>query len=188
MDRTIFLSSLSMTAIMLVCVTAGPVRSEGTEVKLDDLSSTTPADWKSIKPDNRLRKYQFELPLAEGDKGVAEVAVLPNFGGDSENKVARWKRDFLPPEGKTIDQVSTVKEFQLGKDNEGTILDIRGTWVYKERPFDPKSQPVVREGYRVIWVILDTKLDTFQIRLSGPEKTVAKHKEAFDAWLKGFEK
>lgn len=161
---------------------------EPTLVVLDSYASKAPADWIKQKPANRLRKYEFHIEPVEGEAHSSEISILPNFGGSTESKHTRWKADIIPPSGKTIDEVSTVRKFTVADKLEAVSLDVTGTWVFKERPFDPKSKPEQRPDYRVIWVILNTDRDSYQIRFAGPQQTVEKHKKAFDEWLNGFTK
>jgi hypothetical protein len=42
-------------------------------------------------------------------------------------------------------------------------------------------------GQRQLYVLFDSKEgDSYYLVLLGPEKTVAKHKKAFEEWLKNF--
>jgi len=59
------------------------------------------------------------------------------------------------------------------------VLDVSGTWKYRERPFDPKSKEEIRDDYRVIWVVVADKDEATHIRLSGPRETVEKHYAPF---------
>ena len=66
------------------------------------------------------------------------------------------------------------------------LLDVTGTWRYKERPFDPKSKEELRENYRVVWAVIAEKDEASHVRLSGPKAVVDKHYPAFEAWLKAL--
>jgi hypothetical protein len=63
---------------------------------------------------------------------------------------------------------------------------MEGTWLYKERPFDPKSKQEARPDSRVISVIFNTEDGNYLIRLAGPKATVDKHAKAFFDWIKAF--
>jgi hypothetical protein len=162
-------------------------QTKGTAVKLDDLESVAPADWKPEKPANRLRSHQFRLPRAKDDKEEAELAILPNITGTPEKNVQRWKEMFNPPEDKTIEEVSRVETLKIGP-AKATYLDVSGTYLYKDRPFDPTSKTIPRPGYRMFSIMFETSDGTHLIRLVGPARTVNQHKKAFDDWLKGFKK
>jgi hypothetical protein len=159
--------------------------SKGTVVKLDKVSSTTPADWKAEKPANRLRSHQFRLPGAK-DAADAEISILPDLTKSVEENFARYKEMFVPPEGMTVDDFAKTAELTVGK-AKVHVLDITGAWNYKERPFDPKSKQELRPNSRVISVIFTTADGNYLIRLAGPEPTVASHARAFYTWIKAFQ-
>ena len=63
------------------------------------------------------------------------------------------------------------------------LLDMEGTWLYKERPFDPKSKQETRPNSRVISVIFHTDDGNYLIRFSGPAATVNPHAKGFLDWI-----
>ena len=158
---------------------------KGTPTKLSGLTGVTPATWKSEKPANRLRSYQFKLSSGDKDYADADVVVFPESSPDNAKNFARWKDTFVPPEGMTIEQVAKTGKLEIGKATVAT-LDVSGTWKYKERPQDPKSKEMLLAEYRVIWVVIETPDETTHVRLSGPAMVVEKHKKDFDAWLKSL--
>jgi hypothetical protein len=157
---------------------------KGTEVKLYKLAGVTPAEWKSEKPANRLRSYQFKLPGAEGHAD-AELAIYPESHPDAEKNFPRWKATFVPPEGKTADDISKTAKWDVPGATV-TVLDMTGTWKYKERPQDPKSKEMILDDYRVVWVIVAEKDEATHLRLSGPTATVTKHYDSFEKWVKAL--
>src|SRR5262245_52234925 len=163
-------------------------KAEGTLVKLDDLQSRTPAEWKAQKRGNKMRAFQFVLPKAKADKQDAELVIFyfgPGGGGSATDNVKRWKGMFVPPEGKSIDDVAKVTEMKVGK-VPLTYLDVRRTYLYKERPFDPNAKVEKRPEHRLLGVVVESENGPYFIRLVGPAKTVEQHKKGFDDWLKAF--
>ena len=154
------------------------------KVQLGKLESTAPKDWKAEKPANRLRLYQFRIPHVKDDKSDADVTIL-DLRGTVESNVSRWKGEFIPPDGKTVDDIAKVEKIQVGKAT-ATVVDISGTWVYKERPFDPKSKEEQRPNSRVISVAFDSGDGLYRIRFAGPAATVTAHHKEFMDWLKAF--
>lgn len=157
---------------------------KGTVVKLDKFTSTTPADWKSEKPINRLRSHQFRLPAAK-DSTDAEIYIFPDLTRTVEENFSRYKDQFVPPEGKKVDDIAKTAMIDVGK-AKVNILDVTGTWLYKERPFDPKSKQEERANSRVIFVIFTTEDGNYLIRLSGTSATVTQHAKPFYDWIKAF--
>jgi hypothetical protein len=160
-------------------------KDEGTVVEFGNLKSRTPAAWKAEKPQNQLRMAQFRLPKVDGDNRGATVVIFRNIGGSAAANIDRWKKQFIPPEGKTLDDVAKVTTTKVSEANV-TYLDVHGTYKFKERPFDPNAKEERLPHYRMLAVVFDTKDAPYHIRLVGPERTVAHYKKGFDEWLKGF--
>lgn len=156
-----------------------------TPVKFSGLSGDPPAAWKSEKPANLLRSHQFKLPSNDKNYADAELTVSPKSSDDVAKNFDKWKAQFTPPDGKKAEEVSKTSEFKVG-DAKVHVLDVTGTWKFKERPFDPKSKEEVRPEYRAVWVIVVGKDDTTHLRLSGPQGVVDKHYPEFEKWLKGL--
>jgi len=156
------------------------------KVKLGKLSAEAPAEWKSEKVANRLRSYQFKLPGEKGGPGDAELYVMPESDPKAEKVFPRWKGTFVPPEGKTADDVGKVKKIEGVKGAKIDILDAYGTWKYRERPFDPKSKEELKDDYRVVWAIVFDDDEACHLRLSGPKETVDKYYPGFEKFLKAL--
>jgi hypothetical protein len=148
-------------------------------VEIDGLKSKAPADWKEEPPANRMRYAQFKV-------GDAELVIFKGLGGGAKQNITRWKGQFEPPEGKTIDDVAKVEEFKFGGASPAAYLDISGTYKFKNPPFDPNAKEERKPNYRMLAIYIDGKNDVFQIKLTGPAKTVDAQKKAFDEWVKAF--
>lgn len=155
-------------------------------VKLGKLSAPAPADWKAEKPANRLRSYQFKLPGEKGGPGDAELAVFPEGNPSAEKNFSRWKATFVPPEGKTVDDVAKTRKLDGAKGVTVDVLDFSGAWKYKAAPQDPKSKEELRDEQRVVWVIVNDGDEAAHLRLSGPKETVDKYYPGFEKWLKAL--
>lgn len=151
-------------------------------VDLDGLVSTPPADWED-QPSSGMRKKQFMLPAAKGDTHPTELVIFhfgKGGGGGTAENVKRWAGMFQPaPEQKVVEEtISGVKT---------TILDLKGTYLFKARPMDPApGEP--RAGHHMVGVVFESPDGPYFMRLVGPEKTVARHRAAFLKWLRGFKK
>ena len=181
------ISALTLATALLIGLNF--VYAGGETVELGGLTSKAPAGWKAQKPANKFRVYQFGVPMVEGDKEDAELVVFffgAGGGGGTDENINRWKGFFIPPEGKTIEQVSKVEKFKVGKGADVVYLDVSGTYKYKNPPFDPKAKEVRKENFRRFGVIFDTDKGAYFITLTGPAKTMEKSKEAFDGWVKAF--
>jgi len=158
-------------------------KTKGVVVDLDGLKSTTPGDWKQEKPKGTMRWLQFRLPKKGDDKEDAELYLFKGPGGGAKANIERWKAQFVPPEGKTIADVSEVKEIKIG-DRPATYLDIRGT--YKPLALRPRAKLEQKANFRMLAIYYDSPADHYQIKLTGPAKTVEAYKKGFDEWVKNF--
>jgi hypothetical protein len=153
--------------------------------KLSGLSATVPAGWKSEKPANLLRSYQFKLPTTDQDHADAEVVVFPQSSADITKNFDNWKSQYIPPDGKAAADVTKTSEFDV-VGAKAHVLDVSGTWKYKERPKDPTSKEVLRPEFRTVWVVLVAKEETTHIRLSGHQSVIEKHYDDFEKWVKSL--
>jgi hypothetical protein len=165
---------------LLLATVVGAQESKGTVVTLGGLSSRAPADWKPLQA-TQFRHAEFTLPGADGDRSNAELIVFyfgPGGGGGAEANVARWKGMFQDADAKT--EQLTVSGSKV------TYLDLTGTYLSRTRPFDTQETPQARPGFRMIAIVFETPSGPYYIRLVGPQQTVARHKKAFDNWLRSF--
>jgi hypothetical protein len=159
---------------------------KGSVVDFDGLTSTTPADWKEEPVGNSpLRYMQFRLPKVKEDKQDAEVVIFRGIGGSADANIKRWKDMFIPPEGKSIDDVAKTTEMKVGSATV-TVLDVSGTYLYKARPFDPNAKAEKMPNYRMVGAVFEGPKNPYHIRMVGPADTIERYKKGYDEWLKGF--
>jgi hypothetical protein len=178
---------LPALALVLPAVNLRAGEDKGTLVTIEGHKSRVPVAWESEKATNKFRKYQFRLPGKDGKKSDAQVLILYLGGssGGTEDNIKRWQKMFEPPEGKTIDEVTTIKKMKIAGVPVMTV-DIQGTYLEKFPPFDPNARITRRPDYRRVNVIWETDNGPYFITLAGPAATVAQHKKDFDHWLKAF--
>lgn len=185
------LLALGLLALSLDLRPAVAQEKKSEVVELDGLKAPIPATWKDEKPDNRMRYLQYWLPSdkdmkdKKADKDRGELVVFKGFGGSAEANLKRWKETFIPPDGKTLDEVAKVKQIKIGG-QDAVLLDISGTYKFKAAPFDPKAQTELRPNSRMIAVHFEGKNDQYHIRMVGPAKTVDQYAQGFDEWLKAL--
>jgi hypothetical protein len=158
---------------------------KGVVIEIDNLKNAAPASWKEEAPTNRMRYMQFRLPKVGDDKFDAELVIFKGLGGSADANIARWKATFTPPEGKKIDDVAKVEKVKVGG-SEGVYLDVSGICAVNPAPFDPKSKPEHREGYRMLAIHFEAPKDIYHFKLTGPAKTVESYKKGFDDWFNGL--
>lgn len=175
-----------LSAFVLSCVSVTAADPKPVIVKVNKLTAPVPADWVSEKPANRLRSFQFKLPtISEGDH-PGEVYVMPDSNPDHAKYFTRWQRDISVPEGKAVEDVAKTSSFELAGGTTVHLLDMSGTWRFKERPFDPRSKTEERPNSRVVWAVVTGPDSTSHLRLSGPAALVEKQYEPFIQWLKSL--
>jgi hypothetical protein len=175
----------ALTLAAVVFAAAAAAADKPTPVDVAGLKADPPAAWKAEKPANLLRSHQFKLAGEDKNYADAELTVSPKSSDDVAKNFDKWKAQFTPPDGKKAEDVTKTSEFKVGE-AAVSVLDVTGTWKYKERPFDPKSKEEVKPEYRAVWVIVKGKDDTAHLRLSGPQGVVDKHYPEFEKWLKAL--
>lgn len=156
------------------------------EVEFGNLKSKTPDHWKSESVKNKfLRVYQFAVPKVDDDRSDAEVVIFfsKGGGGSAEDNLKRQHKLFIPAEGQKI--VSTLDNFKVGK-IDVSYLDISGTYVTKNPPFDPKAKEERHPNYRMLYVFFPNENGLYTVRLVGPAKTVEQNKKGFEEFIKNF--
>jgi len=176
--------SVAVVTLFIALPLMANAQDKGTVVEVGGLKATTPADWKKEKPSNLLRSFQFRLPEVKDLPG-AEVIVSPE-SPSPEKSFPRWKTQFIPPEGKTLDDVSKISKWEV-KGATVSVLDVSGTWKYKERPQDPTSKEMLLDNYRVVWVVVaETDGSATYLRMSGPQTSVDAQFKGFEAFVKAL--
>jgi hypothetical protein len=173
---------------LAVCCLSGWTQAEeknGTTIDFDGLKSAAPAEWKEEKPASKMRFKQFRLPKVGDDKSDAELVIFRGLTGSAKENVQRWKGQFQPPKGKKIEDVAKVTELRISG-AEATYLDISGSYLFKNRPFDADEKPQLRPDYRMLAVQFEATKTIYHIKLVGQAKTVEHYKKGFDEWLKAF--
>jgi len=176
--RAAFALFVLCAATMMLADPAAVAQPKATTIKLNKLSAPAPAGWVSEKPGNLLRSYQFQVP---GEKGgpAGEFNVMPDRDPKVEKSFPMWKASFV---GEPL-----VKESKADVTGAAVrVLDVTGTWRFKERPFDKTSKEEERVDYRVVWAVIAEADEATHVRLSGPKAVVDKHYPAFEAWLKAL--
>jgi len=183
--------TLVTLALIVGCTTSeteekkGDGDKKGVEVSLDGLKSTAPGSWVEENPSNKMRFAQFKLPRAKGDERDGEIVIFKGLGGGAAANIERWKGQFIPPEGKKMDDVAKVEKIKIGG-QDAMLLDIQGTYKFKAAPFDPKAKEELLPHYRMVAIYWDGPKEVYQIKMTGPTKTIETYKKGFDEWVKAF--
>jgi hypothetical protein len=157
-----------------------------TPVELGGLKSEAPAAWKDVPASSSMRLKQFNVPGKDGDAELVIFFFGQGQGGDTSANIDRWKKQFTPPAGKTLDDVSKVSPIKLAAKNaKATMIDVTGTYMFKAAPMAPgPGEP--RPGWRMLAVVLETEKGNYYLKLTGPAKTVEAARKPFEGFVRAF--
>ena len=181
---------LVLAAILAAC---GGAR--GVLVEIDDLRARTPSAWSEIEDVQPPLIRQFMLP--GGLEDDAELSIFHygrGYGGDVQTNIELWKSSFEPPRDpsasqsttRTIDDFTTVTTYRTPSVRM-TVVDVRGTYLHRDRPLDVRSDPERRREHRLIGVVFQSRHGPYFLRLVGPARTVDRHEQTFLRWLRAFQ-
>jgi len=148
--------------------------------KVAELTLKVPEEWESQPASSQMRLAQFVVP---GPGGDAELVVFrfPGGAGGVQQNIDRWKSQFKPPEGKSIDDVTKTTNFEAGK-LKVTLVDVAGHYAAPERPGSPTM--VDEPDYRMLSAIVEGSGDAFFLKMLGPGKTLELWAKPYEAMLK----
>ncbi len=151
---------------------SGELRTE----KAAELSFGVPSEWETLAVKSPMRVAQFVVPGPGGDAEMVVFRFAGGAGGIDAN-IARWKGQFVAPEGKTVDDLTKTTNFEAGA-LKVTLVDISGRYNAPAMPGGPEM--VDATDQRMIAAIIEGAGDPFFFKLLGAEKTIA-------LWAKPFE-
>jgi hypothetical protein len=149
------------------------------------LKFDAPAGWVSKPPTSSMRVAEFTLPKTTGD---AEDATLGIFffggqGGNVEANLERWIGQMTQPDGRPSKQVAKTTKF-TSRGLAITLVELSGTYVAEVTP--GSSERFNKPGFRLRAAVVETKDGPYFVKLTGPEKTVARWDESFMTFLKSL--
>lgn len=145
------------------------------------LSFSPPPGWRSTPPASSMRVAQFTLPHADGDGDDAELVVyyFGGSGGSVDANIQRWVGQMQQPDGKPVTAVKRDTGHVNGL--TVTLIDVSGTYVAETAPGATTHHN--NAGYRLRAGVVQTSNGPYYIKLTGPQKTVAKWDKAFTDFI-----
>lgn len=137
--------------------------------------------WEVIKPKVRFIEAEFAIKASEGDDNNGRLTMM-GAGGSIEQNIDRWKQQFSPEDGKTIDESTKVEKKEIGG-QEVHVVDIVGTYADSRGPRTPATK---REGYRMLAAIIVTDKGKYFVKFYGPATTVGDNEKHFASLLKSM--
>ena len=147
------------------------------------LTFVTPQGWQTARPASSMRVAEFTLPHVAGDTEDAQLVVYyfgAAGGGGVEANVERWVGQMQQTNGKPSDAVAkrtTRKVNGLAV----TLIDVSGTYVAEMSPGAGARNN--KPNFRLRAGVVETANGAYYIKLTGPEKTVAKWDQAFEQFV-----
>ncbi len=165
---------LAVSAVSVVSVVAAA------SLKFD-----APAGWVSKPPASSMRVAEFTLPKIAGDSEDATLGVFffGGQGGSIDANLERWIGQMSQPDGKPSKEVAKTTKL-TSRGLAITLVDLNGTYVAEVSP--GSTERFNKPGFRLRAAVVETKEGPYFVKLTGPEKTVAKWDDAFMTFLKSL--
>jgi hypothetical protein len=156
------------------------IAAAGATLKFD-----APQGWVSKTPASSMRVAEFTLPKTTGD---AEDATLGIFffggqGGNVQANLERWIGQMTQTDGRASKDVAKTTNF-TSRGLAISLVDLSGTYVAEVTP--GSAERFNKPGFRLRAAVVETKEGPYFVKLTGPEKTVARWDDAFMTFLKSL--
>jgi hypothetical protein len=132
-----------------------------------------------------MRVAEFTLPRAAGDAEDAQLIVyyFGGSGGSVDANLTRWIGQIQQPDGKSS-SAAAKKETRKVNNLALTLVDVSGTYIAEMSPGATARNN--KPHFRLRAGVVETSNGPYFIKLTGPEKTVAKWERAFDQFVGSF--
>ena len=149
------------------------------------LKFDVPQGWVTKAQTSSMRVAEFTLPKVAGDAEDAALAIFyfGGQGGSVQANLDRWTGQMTQPDGRpSKDLAKTTKVSSRGLPI--TLVDLSGTYVAEVSP--GSTERFNKPGFRLRAAVIETKEGPYFVKLTGPEKTVARWDDAFMSFLKSL--
>ncbi len=145
------------------------------------LTFTAPEGWIQEQPSSSMRHSQYRLPGPDTG-GDAELAIFTGIGGSVDQNVQRWINQFTI-NGAPVGDAAKVSHRDISGFHV-TFVDVSGTYNpgMMGGPMTAGNQGA-RDGYRMLAAVIETSGRPWFLKLTGPEKTVAKWEADFERFV-----
>jgi hypothetical protein len=149
------------------------------------LAFITPPGWKQSPPTSSMRVAEFTLPRSAGDPDDAQLIVyyFGGSGGSVDANMQRWIGQMQQADGKASSAVAK-KESRTVNGLAVSLIDVSGTYTAEMAPGAATHHNQPR--FRMRAGVVETPKGPYFIKLTGPEKTVAKWDAAFNEFVGSF--
>jgi hypothetical protein len=146
------------------------------------LTFATPTGWQQGKPSSSMRVAELTLPRADGDAEDAQLVVyyFGGQGGSVDANIERWVNQIQGPDGKSTG-AAAKKETRSVNGLAVTLVDVSGTYIAETAPGSTERHN--KPHFRLRAGVVQTSNGPYFIKLTGPEKTVAKWDRSFEQFV-----
>ena len=142
---------------------------------------TVPKEWVEETPKSGMRKAQYRLPAAPGDKEDGECVVYyfgAGQGGDVKANLDRWASQFSG-RGAAAPKFSEMKAggFTISR------AEAKGTYTPSPMSMGGGPEPEPKPGSMLLGAIVPGPDANWFFKCTGPEKTMEANRARFDALL-----
>jgi len=130
-----------------------------------------------------MRRAQYRVPGPAGDAECVVFYFGPGQGGDASSNARRWASQFRPSDGRDSAAALKTSEFQVG-DLKVTTVDVEGTYLGGMGGAATGGKP----DHRLVGAIVAGPDANWFFKLTGPAKTVAAQKGAFEGMIRSLKK
>lgn len=143
---------------------------------------TAPQGWIAEAPSSSMRRAQYKVPGPGGDAECAVFYFGPGQGGDALANAQRWAGQFRLADGKDGQSAMKTREMAVGG-IKVLLAEVAGTYV-GGMGTTGGEQP----GHALLGAIARGPDANWFFKLTGPEKTVAAQKDAFESMIRSLKK
>ncbi len=146
-----------------------------------ELAWTVPKEWTEEPPKSGMRKAQYRVPAAQGDKEDGECVVYyfgAGQGGDVKSNLDRWAAQFTG-------RGSTPPKFSQMQAGGRTIsrAEVRGTYTASPMSMGGGPEPEPKPDYMLLGAIVPGPEANWFFKCTGPGNTMEANRARFDALL-----
>src|SRR5262245_51890292 len=147
------------------------------------LKFDAPSGWISKPASSSMRVADFTVPKVAGDAEDATATIYffgAQQGGSVQANMDRWIGQMKQSDGRPSKDVAKTSNL-TAHGLKISIVDVSGTYVAETAP--GSGQNFNKPGYRQIAAVVETPGGNYYVKLTGPDKTVAKWQPAYLALL-----
>ncbi|MEP0845437.1 MAG: hypothetical protein HRF50_01295 [Phycisphaerae bacterium] len=156
------------------------------EAPASTLKYEAPANWTASPASNVMRLAQWTLPKAEGAEEGDMVLFFFGVGGGGgvQMNIDRWRGMFKTADGQPVPDEAVRYETFDANGLKVHYLEVAGSFENRMAPGAPVLG--MKESHRMLAAIVEGEGGPWYFRGTGPDATMAAHRDAFLAMLRSL--